>query len=226
MAYIEPNKNLWAVISMLITALIASLSILGYVIHLYNNAAKTEFIDIPAYSIEGKVERVVPGVMQKISVYNFAERTFQGLNRWKFDGSEEYLDNIKRFGYVLSPAYKAFLRRDQKRRQGSEISSELRGRTRMMLPLLSAWDEGRVKILGIKNGKPNSWVVLLDMELIETYKGEEIKHLYLRYPIRVVLQNSDRINNPWFLVLDGYQDEPKALSKDSKIIDTNKGGQT
>lgn len=220
MAYKEQSQNLWAALRIMMVMMIASIAIIAYLTYSLNEAAKTEWVDMPAAGIAGKVSRVKPGVMQNISVYNFAERTFQGLHRWKYDGSKEYTKNIKEFGYVITPYYKAFLRRDEKRKRGKkekngkEVSSELNKRTRMMLPLLNGWDSDRVKVIGIKDGKPNTWIVFLDMELIEHYKGEEMKHLYLRYPLRVVLDLSDQINNPWFLQLDGYHDQPAELTKD------------
>lgn len=220
MAYKEQSHNLWAALRIMMVMMIVSMVIIGYLVYALDKATETEWVDMPAAGVAGKVARVKPGVMQNISVYNFAERTFQGLHRWKFDGAKEYKKNIKEFGYVMTPYYKAFLRRDEKRRRGKEhksgkeVSSELNKRTRMMLPLLNGWDPERVKVIGIKDGKPNTWIVFLDMELIEHYKGEEMKHRYFRYPLRVVLDLSDRINNPWFLQLDGYDDQPSELSKD------------
>ena len=229
MAYKQESHNLWAALRMMTIMMIALIAIIAYLSYSLNEAAKTVWVDMPASGVAGKVSRVNPGVMQNISVYNFAERTFQGLHRWKYDGAEEYTNNIKEFGYLITPYYKAFLRRDEKRKRskkltnGKEISSELFKRSRMMLPLVKGWDPDRVKVVGVKDGKPNTWIVFLDMELIEHYKGEEMKHRYLRYPLRVVLDLSDRINNPWFLQLDGYHDQPTPLSKDSGFELKKKG---
>ena len=68
--------------------------------------------------------------------------------------------------------------------------------------------------MSTKDGKPSAWVVLLDVELVEKIKGETIKHLYLRYPLRVALYDIDRDRNPWMLALDGYQEEPTKISKE------------
>jgi len=212
--FLSQSDNQTAVMRMLIVAFIVLLGVLAYTITLLKQASQTEYIDIPAYTLNGKLTRVTPGVMQKNTVYNFAERTFQVLNRWKYDGSVEYPERIKELGSFMTPSYKAFVRRDKNRRLGNDIASELRNRSRMMLPILSGWDPARVEVLGKKDGKPNAWVAYLDMELLEYYKGEEIKHKYIRYPMRVVLDTSDPVNNPSFLALDGYQDQPKELSKD------------
>jgi len=212
MAYQNQNDNLWAVIRILGIVIIGLILFNGYMVYSFKDAGKVDFVDIPAHAIGGRVERVVPGVMEKTTVYDFTERTFQSLHRWRYDGSKEYQKNIEKFKDVLTPEYLAFLRRDEKRRMGDEVSSELRNRTRMMLPLLTGWDEDRVKVVATRNGKPSSWIVLLDMELIEHHKGQEFKHLYIRYPIRVVLTQADRAGNPWFLALDGYAEEPKKIS--------------
>ena len=210
--YQSQRDNLLAVIRILGVLVF----FLGVVIliqsYLYRDANQHVFVDIPAHSGSGASSEVEMGVMQKTSVYDFTQRTFQSLHRWKYDGAIEYEKNIRAFEDVLTPDYMAFLRHDQKRRKGNQLHSELAQRTRLLLPLLTGWDESRVKVVATKNGKPSAWVVLLDMELIEKYKGETIKHLYLRYPIRVVLFDADRNRNPWRLALDGYQGEPKKLS--------------
>ncbi len=214
MAYQDDKDNLWAVIRILVLGLIMFGGVIAFQTISFRDAGKIEFTDIPAHEVGGKVTRSRVGVMQKTTVYDFTERTFQSLHRWKYDGSKEYEKNIRKYENVLTPDYKAFLRRDFKRRLGNNISSELKGRTRMMLPLLTGWDEDRVKVLATKNGKPSAWVVLLDMELIEKLKGQDVKHLFIRYPIRVALDTSNPVDNPWFLALDGYQDNPKRLSKE------------
>jgi len=221
MAYQTPTDNLWAVIRIMGLVMVVLGAVIAFQSYAFRDAGKVEFVDIPAHSIGGTVARVVPGVMHKTTVYDFTERTFQSLHRWKYDGSIEYDKNIDKFKDVLTPEYMAFLRRDHKRRLGNNVSSELRGRTRMMLPLLTGWDEDRVKVVATHDGKPSAWVVLLDMELIEKLKGQDVKHLYLRYPIRVALLNADRIGNPWFLALDGYQDEPQKLSLDRETGGTS-----
>jgi len=69
-------------------------------------------------------------------------------------------------------------------------------------------------VLSRSGGLENSWIVILDFELVETLKGEDIKRLYLRYPIRVVRYDVDSEDNKWGLAIDGYIEEPKEISKD------------
>ena len=59
----------------------------------------------------------------------------------------------------------------------------------------------------------SAWTVLLDMQLMETFKGQPIKDTYIRYPIRVVRFDVDRERNPWRLAIDCYgSQKPQRLS--------------
>lgn len=214
MAYQKGRDNLLAVIRTLIVGLIFMTAVAGYLLIESKNQLKRSFVDIPSYTLGGKAETVALNTMHKTTVYSFAQMVFQNLNHWSYDGEKEYEKNIRANEQMLTPEYRAFLRRDVERRKGNKNSSELRSRTRSIRPITSGWDEDRVKVVATRNGKPSAWVVLLDVELIEKIKGETIKHLYLRYPLRVALYDIDRDSNPWLLALDGYQEEPSKISKE------------
>ncbi len=212
------KDNYISTIRILITAIVLLVGLVTWQMIINKNSNKLEFVDIPAHAYGEKSMRIQTNVMSKTSVYDFTNRVFQSLQRWKYNGETEYEKNIRSHEDVLTPAYMAFLRRDLLRRKGNERKSELRGRTRMVIPLISGWDEDRVKVVSTKDGKPNAWVVLLDMELIEKYKGQDFKRKYLRYPMRVTLFDADRKGNPWMLALDGYQDEPKELTLEGELV--------
>ena len=214
MAYQKNRDNLLAVIRTLSLALILMTGFAGYLLVSAKQEMERSFIDIPSYTLGGKAETVALNTMHKTTVYSFTQMVFQRLNHWAYDGEKEYEKNIRANENMLTPSYRAFLRRDAARRQGNRVSSELRRRTRTMRPIASGWDEDRVKVVATSNGKPSAWVVLLDVELIEKIKGETIKHLYLRYPLRVTLSDIDRVKNPWLLALDGYEAEPSKISKE------------
>ena len=58
-----------------------------------------------------------------------------------------------------------------------------------------------------------SWIVWLDLELLESVKGMTVKHTTIRYPLRVVHYAVDLETNPWGLALDGFGgDGPRRLS--------------
>lgn len=214
MAYETSRNNLLAIIRILGFVIVGFMLFTGYLLMTWKSSNQNNFIDIPAYTLGGKNETLELNVMNKSTVYSFASMVFQKLNHWSYDGEKEYENNIRENENMLTPAYMAFLRRDMERRKGNKVSSELRKRTRTMIPIATGWDEDRVKVVSTKDGKPSAWVVFLDVELIEKIKGETIKQLYLRYPLRVALYETNRDENPWLLALDGYQSEPERLSKD------------
>jgi len=214
MAYQKSRDNLLAAIRTLIVGLIFMTLAAGYLLIESKNQLKRSFVDIPSYTLGGKAETVALNTMHKTTVYSFAQMVFQNLNHWSYDGEKEYEKNIRANEQMLTSEYRAFLRRDVERRKGNKNSSELRSRTRSIRPITSGWDEDRVKVVATRDGKPSAWVVLLDVELIEKIKGETIKHLYLRYPLRVALYDIDRDSNPWLLALDGYQEEPSKITKE------------
>lgn len=217
MAYQSEIENKKTTIRLMGFIIICLIGVNVYFGHKLVQKAEIPFVDIPSHTLSGKAERLIPGVMKKTSVYDFTLRIFQSLHRWSYDGSIEYEKNIRRFESVLTPSYMSFLRRDYKRRLGNNIKSELKGRTRLMLPLATAWDADRVQVVATQNGKPSAWVVFLDMELQEFHLGQQVKNRYIRYPIRVSLFDSDRINNPSMLALDGYEEEPKTITKDLEL---------
>ena len=49
-----------------------------------------------------------------------------------------------------------------------------------------------------------AWTVLLDMQLMEAFRGQPVKDAFIRYPIRVVRYDVDRERNPWRLAIDCY----------------------
>jgi integrating conjugative element protein (TIGR03746 family) len=215
--YKTDRDNYLSVIRIMATLIVILVAMVTYQMFMNKNSNKLEFIDIPAYGVGQSTTRVRTNEFSKTSVHDFANRVFQSLQRWKYNGEVEYEKNIRDHEDVLTPAYMAFLRRDLKRRKGNDRQSELRGRTRMVIPLISGWDDDRVKVVATKNGRPSAWVVLLDMELVEKYKGQDFKRKYLRYPIRVVLFDTDRNDNPWMLAMDGYEDEPKELTIEGEL---------
>ena len=43
---------------------------------------------------------------------------------------------------------------------------------------------------------PDAWTVLLDMQVTETFGGQGVKDVFIRYPLRVVRFDVDRERNP------------------------------
>ena len=133
------------------------------------------------------------------NVYGFAYYIWQQLNRWPSDGYTDYGQQMYRLQHYITPACMAQLDADLKARHAS---GELRERTRLVAEIPGlGYTQARV----IADGHGDSaWTVLLDMQLMETFKGAAIKDTYIRYPIRVVRFDVDRENNPWRLAIDCY----------------------
>ena len=77
------------------------------------------------------------------------------------------------------------------------------------------YEERRVDVLS-----KDSWIVWLDLDLLESVKGMTVKHTAIRYPLRVVRHAVDLEANPWGLALDGFGgDGPR------RVTDTELAGE-
>ena len=132
-----------------------------------------------------------------VNVYGFAYYIWQQINRWQTDGSKDYGQQIFRFQSYITPSCRDQLQADM---QNRHQAGELRNRTRQMteIPGLS-YAANRV----IADGSA-AWTVLLDMQLMEAFRGQPVKDAFIRYPIRVVRYDVDRERNPWRLAIDCY----------------------
>ncbi|MCA9861223.1 MAG: DUF2895 family protein, partial [Thermomicrobiales bacterium] len=63
---------------------------------------------------------------------------------------------------------------------------------------------------------PDSWVVLLDLQIIESFRGETIKNTAVRYPLRVVRYDVDPEMNQFGLALAGFEAAPERLVVDDE----------
>lgn len=205
------NDNFTAVVRVFGTITLLLILAIFYLGHQLGKAREDININIPPDLSLGATVR--PDNIPKTAVYDFASRIFQSLHRWRFAGSKEYKENIAKYSDFFTPAYRAFLERDFTRRLKD---GELSGRERALQPLLAAWNYELVKVVRSENGIPVAWVVALDMELTETYKGETVKRLFLRYPMQVVRRPVDPNLNPWGLTLAGYAADPEPLKLEKK----------
>jgi len=133
----------------------------------------------------------------KPNVYGFAYYIWQQINRWQTDGVKDYGQQIFNMQYYLTPRCQAQLQADMETRQGK---GELRKRTRQITEIPGfPYSENRVLSEG-----PDAWTVLLDMQVTETFGGQGVKDVFIRYPLRVVRFDVDRERNPWRLALDCF----------------------
>ncbi|RMX08144.1 TIGR03746 family integrating conjugative element protein [Corticibacter populi] len=131
------------------------------------------------------------------NVYSFGYYIWQQVNRWQADGSKDYPAQVFALQAYLTPRCRAQLVADMETR-GKR--GELRQRTRLVTEIPGfGFAENRV----ISEGG-SSWQVLLDMQLIEEFRGHSLKDVFIRYPLRVVRYDVDRQRNPWGLALDCF----------------------
>jgi len=140
------------------------------------------------------------------NVYTFAFYIFQQLNRWPTDGAKDYGQAIFQVAAFLTPRYRAELIADMK---GKARRGELSWRVRGIQAIPGhGYEPQSVQVSGA-----GTWIVWLDLDLMESVKGMTIKKTAIRYPLRVVRYGVDAESNPWGLALDGFADQgPQRLS--------------
>lgn len=145
------------------------------------------------------------------NVYSFAYYIWQQLNRWQTDGSTDYGAQIYRVQNYVTPRCIAQLTGDLQARQKA---GELKQRTRQMseIPGLG-FQSNRV----IANPSGADWTVFLDMQIQETYRGQGVKDVFIRYPLRIVRFDVDRERNPWQLAVDCYGNERPARLDETQM---------
>jgi integrating conjugative element protein (TIGR03746 family) len=137
------------------------------------------------------------------NLYSFAYYVWQQVNRWQADGSKDYGKQIYDFQQYLTPRCQAQLQADLENRSRA---GELHQRTRQISEIPGfGFQESRVK-----NDGSSAWTVLLDMQVMETFRGQSIKDTFVRYPVRVVRFDVDRQRNPFQLALDCFGDNRPA----------------
>lgn len=162
-------------------------------------------------------ESVIPAA----NVYSFAYYIWQQLNRWQTDGATDYGAQIYRVQNYVTPRCIAQLTGDLQARQRA---GELNQRTRQMseIPGLG-FQPNRV----IANPSGADWTVFLDMQIQETFRGQGVKDVFIRYPLRVVRFDVDRERNPWQLAVDCYGNERPARLDEAQMrtVRTPKAGE-
>ena len=142
------------------------------------------------------------------SVYAFALYLFQQVNRWPVNGEEDYWNRIHNFSAYLTPEFAEALKIDFSTKQ---TRRELQDRQRAVYEVPGrVYEASRVTI-----ESRDSWVVSLDLQIVESFRGETIKNTAVRYPLRVVRYDVDPELNPFGLALAGFVAPPERLVVDS-----------
>ena len=98
-------------------------------------------------------------------------------------------------GSFITPQFASTLVRSRAAR-----ASELRDRTRYMLPLEGGWSPDLATTMS-----KGRWRVTLDVLLVEKLRTVEVKRVPIRYSIIVEQRRIDPEYNPWGLYLDGLR---------------------
>lgn len=161
----------------------------------------------------GETVRVAGGhsPVPPANVYGFAYYIWQQINRWQSDGSKDYGQQIFNMQYFITPQCQAQLTADMENRFKL---GELRQRTRLVTEIPGfSYSENRVVAEGT-----SAWTVLLDLQVMESFRGQSVKDVFIRYPIRVVRFDVDRERNPWQLGLDCYGSSRPARLNEADLM--------
>lgn len=189
-------------ISTLRVFVVALLAVNGVLAYGWYSAPKDLIVHVPPDLRSGSTRKV--GEIPPESVYAFAFYIFQQLNRWPVNGEEDYKERLHDFAAYLTPEFAEDLTVDFEAKKGRR---ELQDRQRWVTEV-----PGRVYTTSrVKVESTDSWIAYLDLQIVETYRGETIKNTALRYPLRVLRYDIDPESNPFGLALAGFEVSPQRL---------------
>lgn len=143
------------------------------------------------------------------SVYAFTLYIFQQLNRWPTNGEDDYARNIRALAPYFTPACKSFLESDfAARRDGGELRQRVRG-----IYEIPGRGFGDAPAFRVKSLSQRDWLVTLDVTADEYYGAEQVKRVFVRYPVKVVRDDVDAEKNPFGLALDCFASTPERIER-------------
>ena len=145
------------------------------------------------------------GEIQPWEVYNFAGYIWQFLNRCESNCETELPQRQIKMGSFITPQFASTLDRSRAAR-----ASELRDRTRYILPLEGGWSPTLATTMS-----KGRWRVTLDVLLVEKLRAVEVKRVPIRYSIVVEQRRIDPEYNPWGLYLAGFASPPSRITETS-----------
>lgn len=179
---------------------------LFYTINGWSGAPERIKIDIPPDLRSGSTRGIAE--RHPFNVYAFGYYIFQQLNNWPVEGVGDYKERINQLSCYLTPEYKSWLDRDYERR----IKKHELNRTRAAQEM----PERPYSSNRVFTESSDSWVSYYDLNIKETYRGEKVKDIFARYPIRIVRWDVNPECNMWGLALDGYYKNPSRLEKEKQ----------
>lgn len=172
----------------------------------WKSVPRYQRLHIPPDLRSGAVVR--PGEIHAANVYQYVNATMRALYRWEDNGEIDYGKRIKELEYRFTQEYKEQLIDELNSKQ---TRGELRNRSRYVLER-PGFEVYRPDF--VVSYEDDSWLVWLDLEIVERTGRVEAKRTTVRYPLRVVRLNISPEKNAWGLAIDGYQTglEPRTLS--------------
>ena len=119
-------------------------------------------------------------------------------------GEADYRDRIQGLRAYLTPEFAESIEVDYTMKLAQR---ELQNRQRAVYEVPGrVYAPDRVRI-----DSADRWVVYLDLQVIETYRGETVKNTAVRYPLEIVRYDVDPEQNPFGLALAGLESAPERL---------------
>ena len=201
--YQHVDANLYAHIATLRLACAALAVLLVIAIVGWTLSSRTHRLSLPP--LLEYAPSLQTGEIQPWEVYNFAGYIWQYLNRCESNCEIELPQRQNRMNSFITPQFGSTLERSRAAR-----ASELRDRTRYILPLEGGWSTDLATT--VSKGR---WRITLDVLLVEKLRAVEVKRVPIRYSILVVQRRIDPEYNPWGLYLDGFTSSPSRITETS-----------
>jgi len=158
-------------------------------------------IDIPPDLRSGSTR----GIQERhpFNVYAFGYYIFQQMNNWPVEGIDDYKKRIHQLSCYITPEFKGWLERDYERRLKKHELSRTRATQEM--------PERPYNPKRVYTESQDSWVAFYDLNVKENFRGEVVKDIFVRFPVRIVRWDVDPECNLWGLALDGYYKNPSRI---------------
>ena len=201
--YQHADPNLYAHITTLRLACVVLASLLVFSIVGWTLSSRTHRLSLPP--LLEYAPSLQTGEIQPWEVYNFAGYIWQYLNRCESNCEIELPQRQNQMSSFITTQFASTLLRSRAAR-----ASELRDRTRYILPLAGGWSTSLVTTIS-----KGLWHVTLDVLLVEELRAVEVKRVPIRYTIIVAQRRIDPEYNPWGLYLDGFATSPARIKETS-----------
>ena len=151
------------------------------------------------------------------SAYTFGFYVWQQLHRWPSNGDEDYPRNLHTLSPYFTPACLAMLQQDYEyRRNAGELRRRVRG-----IHEIPGRGFGDAPTQRVRTVSSNDWVVTLDVTVDEYYASEQVKRVFIRYPLKVTRMDVDPARNPFGLAIDCYDGAPQRISPPAETPPAN-----